>query len=97
MPTFALTLHCRIFKEGDQYVSHCQEMNVSTCGDTMDKVLRRTKELVLIHLEEARDDGTLMDLLLRLNADFEEAPDDRMNELLLSLVVSQQTRERLGA
>lgn len=96
-PTFSLTLQCKIFKEGDQYVSHCLELNAATCGATVDEALRRTKELILIHLEEARDDGVLMDLLLQLNAQFEEAPADDLDEVLLNLVISQQTRERLGA
>ena len=42
-----------IWKEGKAYVAYCPELDVSSCGDTVDEAQRMLKEAVTLFLEEA--------------------------------------------
>lgn len=41
-----------IFKEGKTYVSYCPELDVSTCGNTIDEARKNLKIAVNLFLEE---------------------------------------------
>ena len=56
----------RIWQEDGLFVSHCTELDVATSAETEAGALRRTRELIEIHLEEALEDGTLGDILRRV-------------------------------
>jgi len=52
-----------IFKEGDLYVSHCPELDVSSCGHVVDEARSNLLEAVDIFINEAKKLGTLEDIL----------------------------------
>ena len=53
-----------IFKEGKTYVSYCPELDVSSCGNTIDEARENLKIAVNLFLEEAEKMGTLEDILI---------------------------------
>lgn len=59
-----------LWKEGNMYVSYCPELDIASCGETVDQAKKNLKEVILINLEEAQKLGTLGTLLK--DAGFEE-------------------------
>jgi predicted RNase H-like HicB family nuclease len=52
-----------LWKEGNMYVSYCPELDIASCGETVDQAKKNLKEVILITLEEAQKIGTLDKLL----------------------------------
>ena len=52
-----------IWKEGDVYVSYCPQLDVSSCGDTVEEARRMLKEAVSLFIEGAEELGTLQEIL----------------------------------
>ncbi len=52
-----------VFKEGCTYVSYCPELDVSSCGNTIDEARKNLKIAVSLFLEEAEKMGTLDEIL----------------------------------
>ncbi len=50
-----LTLTAIIWKEDDKYVSKCPELEVASCGDTIESALENLKEAVELYLENAKE------------------------------------------
>jgi predicted RNase H-like HicB family nuclease len=48
-----------VWKEGNVYVSYCPELDVASCGETVDQARRNLQEAILINLEETKKMGTL--------------------------------------
>ena len=53
-----------IFKEGSTYVSYCPELDISSCGNTIDEARKNLKIAVSLFLEEAEKMGTLDEILV---------------------------------
>jgi predicted RNase H-like HicB family nuclease len=68
-----LKLTEELWKEGNMYISYCPEIDVASCGETVDQAKKNLKEVLLINLEEAQKMGTLDQLLQE--AGFEETQD----------------------
>lgn len=58
-----LKLTEELWREGNMYVSYCPELDIASCGETVDQAKKNLKEVILINLEEARKLGTLDSLL----------------------------------
>lgn len=58
-----LTYTAQLLKEGNTYVAHAPELDVSSCGDTPEEARRRLHEAVELFLEEAKRMGTLTNIL----------------------------------
>lgn len=58
-----LRLTEELWKEGNMYVSYCPELDIASCGETMDQAKKNLGEVILINLEEAQKIGTLGNLL----------------------------------
>ena len=52
-----------IFREGKVFVGHCRELDVSSCGDTVEEARKNLKTAVRLFLEEAKKLGTLNQIL----------------------------------
>lgn len=52
-----------LWKEENMYVSYCPELDIASCGETVDQAKKNLKEVILINLEEAQKNGTLDKLL----------------------------------
>jgi predicted RNase H-like HicB family nuclease len=59
-----------LWKEGNMYVSYCPELDIASCGESVDQAKKNLKEVILIHLEEAQMHDSL-DKLLK-DAGFDE-------------------------
>jgi predicted RNase H-like HicB family nuclease len=58
-----LRLTEELWKEGNMYVSYCPELDIASCGETIDQAKKNLGEVILINLEEAQKIGTLENLL----------------------------------
>lgn len=54
-----LKLTEELWKEGNMYVSYCPELDIASCGETIEQAKRNLKEVIVINLEEAQKLGTL--------------------------------------
>ena len=41
-----------LWKEGNMYVSYCPELDMASCGETVDQAKRNLKEVILPQLSE---------------------------------------------
>jgi predicted RNase H-like HicB family nuclease len=58
-----LQLTEELWREGNMYVSYCPELDIASCGETVDQAKKNLKEVILINLEEAQKLGSLDSLL----------------------------------
>lgn len=61
MRDISFTVH--IFREGDAYVAHTPELDVSSVGDTADQARTNIRDAVRGFLETAEEKGTLPEIL----------------------------------
>ncbi len=54
---------CQLFREGDQIVSLCPELSVSSFGDTPEEAEAALREAVALFVEECERMGTLSEVL----------------------------------
>jgi predicted RNase H-like HicB family nuclease len=52
----------QIWKEGNMYVSFSPELDVSSCGNSIDSARRNLEEAVAGFLETAKERGTLQEI-----------------------------------
>ena len=52
-----------LWREGNMYVAYCPELDVPSCGETVEQAKINLKEVILIHLTETTKMGTLDKLL----------------------------------
>jgi predicted RNase H-like HicB family nuclease len=52
-----------IWKEGGMYTAFCPEIDVASCGRTVDEAKENLREALEIYVEETSKKGTLKDLL----------------------------------
>jgi len=53
----------QIWKEGNMYTSYCPELDVASCGQTVDEARKNLREALEIFIEEISKLGTLEELL----------------------------------
>lgn len=58
-----LVYRAEIFKEDEQFVAICPELNVSSFGDNLDEARKSLREAIDLFLEECEEIGTLEDVL----------------------------------
>ena len=51
-----------VFKEDETFVSYCPELDVSSCGRTVERAKESLKTAIRLFLEEAEKMGTLEDM-----------------------------------
>jgi len=73
MHNVSFTVH--LFREGEMYVAHVPELDVSSCGETQEKARTNIQDAVRGFLEAAEDKGTLDEILEE--AGYERAASDR--------------------
>ncbi|MBI2099749.1 MAG: type II toxin-antitoxin system HicB family antitoxin [Candidatus Vogelbacteria bacterium] len=62
-PLKQLNFTVQIFKEGKTYVAHNPELDVASCGKTIDQAKVNLREALLGFLESAKKLGTLEEIL----------------------------------
>ncbi|MEK7099259.1 MAG: hypothetical protein AAB916_01975 [Patescibacteria group bacterium] len=58
-----ITFTIQVFREGQVFVAHNSELNVSSCGDTMEEARKNLKDAVRGFLKSAHKMGTLQNIL----------------------------------
>ncbi len=56
-----------VFKEDTSYVAYCPELDISSCGNTVEHAKKMLKTAIKLFLEEAEKMGTLEDILEEAN------------------------------
>jgi predicted RNase H-like HicB family nuclease len=56
-----------VFKEDETFVSYCPELDISSCGDSIEHAKEMLKTAVRLFIEEAEKMGTLKDILQEAN------------------------------
>ncbi|MDA0738452.1 MAG: type II toxin-antitoxin system HicB family antitoxin [Nitrospirae bacterium] len=64
-----------VFREENTFISHCPELDVSSCGKTIDEARYNLKTAVRLFVEEAEKMGTLEDILQE--SGFKQNPDGK--------------------
>ena len=64
----ALKLTASIWQEGEQFVSLCPELGVSSCGDNPTHALAMLQEAVELYLDNAKELNIIDDLELTLSS-----------------------------
>lgn len=52
-----------IWKEGNMYVSYCPELDMASCGESVEESKKNLKEVISINFTECRKMGALNQLL----------------------------------
>ena len=52
-----------VFKEADTYIAYCPELDISSCGNSVERAREMLKTAVRLFVEEAEKLGTLQDIL----------------------------------
>ena len=52
-----------VLKEGETFVAYCPELDVSSCGESIDHAREMLKTAVRLFIEESEKMGTLEDIL----------------------------------
>lgn len=52
-----------VFKEDENYVAYCPELDISSCGNTVEHAKEMLKTAVRLFLEEGEKMGTMEDIL----------------------------------
>ena len=56
-----------VFKENETYVAYCPQLDISSCGNTVEHAKEMLKTAVKLFIEEAEKIGTLKDILEEAN------------------------------
>ncbi|MDP2168157.1 MAG: hypothetical protein Q8J64_07495 [Thermodesulfovibrionales bacterium] len=56
-----------VFKENNTFVAYCPELDISSCGNTVEHAKEMLKTAVRLFLEEAEKMGTIKDILEESN------------------------------
>ena len=57
-----LRLTEELWREGSMYVAYCPELDIPSCGHSVDQAKSNLREVIVIHLEEAEKQGRLTEL-----------------------------------
>lgn len=63
-----------LWREGNMYVSYCPELDIASCGESIEEAKKNLKEVILINIEETQKMGTFDQFLQE--AGFRESQDD---------------------
>ena len=63
-----------LWKEGNMYVSYCPELDIASCGESIEEAKENLKEVILINIEETQKIGTFDQFLQE--AGFSESQGD---------------------
>ena len=73
----SITYRVEVFKEEEQYVSLCPELNVSSYGDTEEEAEAALREAVQLFVEQCEEMGALQDVLEEAGFERLDAPAER--------------------
>ncbi len=60
---FYIQFNIEIWKEGDMYVAYAPQLDISSCGKTLEESRTNIREAVELFFEETKKMGTFKDIL----------------------------------
>lgn len=85
-----------IFKEGGTYVAYCPQLDLSSCGVSVDHARKMLREAVWLFIEEAEKMGTLRQILEE--AGYHLSDQDKAGEWIPpQLMAVEQAEVEMGA
>lgn len=79
-----LRLSEEIWKEGNMYVSYCPEIDIASCGETIEQAKKNLKEAILINIEETKKMGTFRKFLQDAGFDLTQGEDLSLRKRLVA-------------
>ncbi len=70
-----ILLTLRAVPEDGQYTSYCDELEIASCGDTIEEAFEMILDAVDVYLQDLADLGTLSDVLRKQNIHVELEPE----------------------
>ena len=70
-----LHLNEKIWKEGNVYVSYCPELEIASCGETVEQAKKNLKAVVQINIEETKKKGLFRRFLEEAEFDLTQRDD----------------------
>lgn len=67
-----IILNGEVWKEGNMYTSYCPELDIASCGKTIEQAWKNLNEALQIFIEETTKKGTLKDLLKEAGFSYEK-------------------------
>lgn len=58
-----IQFNTEVWKEGDMYIVYVPQLDLSSCGTTVEEAKKNIKEATEAYLEEAKNRGTLNEIL----------------------------------
>lgn len=77
-----IILSGEVWKEGSMYTSYCPELDVASCGKTIEQAWKNLNEALQIFIEETTKKGTLEELLREAGFSYEKEEIKREERLL---------------
>ena len=69
-----LKLTEEIWKEGNMYVSYCPELDIASCGESIEQAKKNLQEVICINIEESKKMDTFDNFLQE--AGFQESEEE---------------------
>lgn len=63
MKDIKIQLNTEVWKEGNIYISYVSQLDLSSCGNTVDEAKKNIKEAVELFFEETQKMGTYQNIL----------------------------------
>lgn len=82
MATRMLQFVGTIWQEGDMYTAYCPELDMATCGPTVEEARRNLREVIEIFIEETAQMGTLQELLAEAGYSLDETVQEPARHLV---------------
>ncbi len=71
-----------IWQEGNMYTAYCPELDLATCGHTIEEARHNLREVIEIFLEETAKMGTLRELLAEAGYSLDEVAQEPVRHLV---------------
>jgi predicted RNase H-like HicB family nuclease len=75
MRNTTIQFNTQVWKEGDMYVAYAPQLDVSSCGKTVDEAKKNIKEAVGLFISEAQKMDTLNQILDEAGFSGQQAPE----------------------
>jgi len=82
MATRMLQFVGAIWQEGKMYSAYCPELDLATCGHTIEEARHNLQEVIEVFLEETAEMGTLQDLLAEAGYDSDDPTQESARHLV---------------
>lgn len=77
-----IQLNTEVWKEGNMYVSYVPQLNISSCGKTIEEARKNIREATVLFFEEIKQMGTSKEVLEEAGFSFNKDKEWKTPELI---------------